>query len=197
MNMKMVRQLGMVTLLVSAAMLSTVSIVAAQTEQLQLKRTFGLRGDGESHVQMRAVIAPVRRSANSLSTVKIAVTPVLTVVAKDKVGFVCSLGPRITDALLRAWYEQPLTLEYMYTPGDSTEREYRITKNAAQQAEDARLLAEINKVSKEDLVSEILVLRGARKMGGGAMSKLPFASVLGCAELEQADPEPDEKKPAH
>jgi hypothetical protein len=30
--MKMVRQLGMVTLLVSAAMLSTVSIVAAQTE---------------------------------------------------------------------------------------------------------------------------------------------------------------------
>jgi len=32
MNMKMVRQLGMVTLLVSAAMLLTVSIVAAQTE---------------------------------------------------------------------------------------------------------------------------------------------------------------------
>ncbi len=197
MNMKMTRQLVMATLLISAAMLSAASIAAAQTEKLQLKRTFGLRGDGESHVQMRAIIAPVRRSAKSLSTARIAVTPVLTVVTKDKVGFVCTLGPRITDALLRAWYEQPLTLDYLFTPGESTERAYRISKNASQQAEDARLLAEINKVLNEELVSEILVLKGARKMGGGAMSKLPFASVLGCAELEQADPEPEENKPAH
>tara|TARA_R110000787_G_scaffold63679_1_gene143209 strand:- start:4508 stop:5101 length:594 start_codon:yes stop_codon:yes gene_type:complete len=197
MNMKTTRQLVMAILLISAAMLSVASIAAAQTEKLQLKRTFGLRGSGESHVQMRAIIAPVRRSAKSLSTAKIAVTPVLTVVSKDKVGFVCTLGPRITDALLRAWYEQPLTLDYLFRPGESTERAYRISKNASQQAEDARLLAEINKVLNEELVSEILVLKGARKMGGGAMSKLPFASVLGCAELEQADPEPDEKKPAH
>ncbi len=197
MKMKTIRQFAIMTLLVSAAIFSAITTASAQTETLQLKRTFGLRGGGESHVQMRAILAPVRRSAKSLSTVKIPVTPVLTVVAKDKVGFVCTLGPRITDALLRAWYEQPLTLEYLFTPGASTERAYRISKTESQQAEDARLLAEINKVLNEELVSEILVLKGTRQMGGGAMSKLPFASVLGCAELEQAAPEDDEKKPAH
>lgn len=197
MNMKSARPFVIATLLISAAMMSVTSMAVAQTEKLQLKRTFGLRDDGESHVQMRAILAPVRRSAKSLSTAKIAVTPVLTVVAKDKVGYVCTLGPRITDALLRAWYEQPMTLDYLFTPGTSTERAYRISKTPDQQTEDARLIAEINKVLKEELVSEILVLKGARKMGGGAMSKLPFASVLGCAELEQADPAPEESKPAH
>jgi hypothetical protein len=75
----------------------------AQDDELQLKRSFGLRGSGESHVQMRAILAPVKRKASSLSTAKIPVTPVLTVIEKDQVGHVCKLGPRITDALLQAW----------------------------------------------------------------------------------------------
>jgi hypothetical protein len=60
----------------------------AQSDELQLKRSFGLRGSGESHVQMRAILAPVKRKASSRTTAKIPVTPVLTVVEKDKVGYV-------------------------------------------------------------------------------------------------------------
>lgn len=160
----------------------------AQSDELQLKRSFGLRGTGESHVQMRAILAPVKRKASSLSTAKIPVTPVLTIVQKDKVGHVCKLGPRITDALLQAWYAKPMTLQYLFDPNKSTERIYKINKTAYQQAEDARLIKAINKSLGDNLVSEVLVLKGARAMGGGAISKLPFASVLGCAELEQSAP---------
>lgn len=164
----------------------------AQNDELQLKRSFGKRGDGESHVQMRAILAPVKRKASSRTTAKIPVTPVLTVVEKDKVGHVCKLGPRITDALLRAWYEKPMTLQYLFDPSKSTERIYKINKTAYQQAEDARLISSINKSLGEQLVTEVLVLKGARAMGGGAISKLPFASVLGCAELEQTGDAPKE-----
>lgn len=167
---------------------------SAGAEQLKLKRSFGLRGKGESHVQMRSILAPVKRSASSRSTANIPVTPVLTVAAKDKVGHVCSLGPRINDALLRAWYEKPMTLDYIFDPDKTKEKVYRISKTDAQKAEDGRLLASINGALGDQLVNDILVIKGTRQMGGGAISKLPFASVLGCAELEEAAPAEDEKK---
>lgn len=168
----------------------------AQSSDLKLKRTFGYRGEGESHVQMRSVLVPVLRKAGSTSTSNLPVTPVLTVVEKDKVGFVCKLGPRITDALLQAWHEKPVTLEQMFDPGKSDEKNFRTSKTADQQAEDKRLLKAINTALKDELVTEILIVKGVRKSGGGAISKLPFASVLGCAELEAAPEEP-EKKSGH
>jgi hypothetical protein len=170
--------------------------VFAQTDDLKLKRSFGYRGDGESHVQMRSMLVPVQRRPGSLSTVNIPVTPVLTVVQKDKVGHVCKLGPRITDALLRAWHAKPMTVDQMFDPDKVQEKTYRISKTESQQAEDIRLLTAINGALQDELVTEILVVKGIRKVGGGAISKLPFASVLGCAELESADPEP-EKKSGH
>ena len=179
---------------VFSALLLAESPMSHASEQLQLKRSFGLRGDGESHVQMRSMLAPVRRSKNTRSTVSIPVTPVLTVVAKDMVGHVCKLGPRISDALLKAWYREPMTLDYIFDPDKLTEKIYRISKTEAQQAEDSRLIAAINTALGEALVSDILVIKGTRQMGGGAISKLPFASLLGCAELEKNEPKPEEKK---
>ena len=159
---------------------------AAQSDELQLKRTFGLRGEGTSHVQMRAVMAPVKPSPESNRMSQIAVTPVLTVVSKDKVGHVCKLGPRITDALLRMWFEKPIVMANLFDPAQSGERVYRVSKTPEQQVEDTRLIKEINKALRDELISEILVVKGVRQMGGGTISKLPFASVLGCAELEEA-----------
>lgn len=177
-----------------AGMVATPSSVGA--EQLKLKRSFGLRGSGESHVQMRSMLAPVRRNAKSRSAVNIPVTPVLTIVSKDKVGYVCSLGPRISDALLRAWYAQPMVISYIFDADKTKEKVYRISKTTEQKAEDSRLIAAINKSLGDALVSDILVIKGIRQMGGGAISKLPFASVLGCAELENSTPA-EEPKPAH
>jgi len=177
---------------VGLSLMVPISDAWAQSDELQLKRSFGKRGTGESHVQMRAILAPVKRKASSLSTAKIPVTPVLTVIEKDKVGHVCKLGPRITDALLQAWYAKPMTLQYLFDPNKTTERIFKIEKSPYQQAEDARLIKAINRSLGDDLVSEVLVLKGARAMGGGTVSKLPFASVLGCAELEQSVDKPKE-----
>lgn len=171
---------------------------SAADEQLKLKRTFGLRGEGESHVQMQSVLAPVKRSAKSKQTSQIPVTAILTVGDKAKVGFVCKLGPRIKDSLLQEWYREPLTLDYLFDPDKSDQKIYRTERTPEQQADDARMIKAINEVLGGQYVTEIMILRGTRKMGGGAISKLPFASVLGCAELDQSEKkEGGEKKKKH
>ena len=40
----------------------------------------------------------------------------------------------------------------------------------------------------------MIIFDVTRQMGGGAISKLPFASVLGCAELENSAPAEEPKK---
>ncbi len=74
------------------ALLATVVVLpavhTASSEQLKLKRTFELRGEGESHVQMRSILAPVKRNAKTKQTAQIPVTAILTVADKSKVGFV-------------------------------------------------------------------------------------------------------------
>lgn len=160
---------------------------AASAQQLQQKRTFGLRGKGASHVQMRSVMAPVRPAPSSRGFVQTPVTVVLTVKDNAKVAQVCGLGPRITDALMREWWGHPMPLDYLYDPGKSDNKMLmNYYRTPEQKAEDARLIAVINEALGEDQVSEVLVIKGALNMGGGAISKLPFSSALGCSELEQA-----------
>jgi len=148
------------------------------------KRSFGLRGDGVGHVRMRPMMAPVAKKG-SKRTRNIAITVVLTVRSKSKVGPVCNYGPRVSDALLRAWDQRPLLLSYLFDRGKNqgqTNIKYR--RNATQKKEDKRLVRYVNKALGGKDVTGIIVLKGALSMGGGAITKLPFSNVNGCDELE-------------
>ncbi len=168
-----------------------------KAQELQKKRTFGWRKKGEAHVQMKSVLAPVKPKKNSKRPVSTPVTVVLTIEDNSKVGKVCGLGPRISDALLQAWYTKPIERSYLYdarkNKGKTVKSDYRTPE---QRTEDVRLLAAVNKAvgDPKAKVSEILILAGTRRMGGGAITKLPFSSVLGCVELEQKKKAEDAKK---
>ena len=153
--------LRLVWLFVAAFLLSAEPAYAQSGgDELQIKRSFGLRGDGVGHVQIRSIMAPVKRSATSNRTGKIPVTPILTVTTNEKVGFVCRLGPRVTDALLRAWFEQPLILGQIYDPDQVGEPVYRVSKTDEQRAKDARLVKAVNLALQEPLIQDILVVKG-------------------------------------
>lgn len=165
---------------------------AVDAQSVERKRSYGLREQGEGHIQMRSMIAPVKRSAKSSRIYNTTVTVVLTVRDNSKVGAVCNRGPRISDALLRAWYKQPMTIDYLYDRGSrgNTKIDYRRTP--AQVKEDKRLIDTVNIALGTRDVSGILVLKGALKMGGGTVTKLPFSSVNGCDELQEQE---EQKKP--
>ena len=172
-----------------------VAVIAAGTlnaKSLERKRSYGLREQGVGHIQMRSMIAPVKRSARSRATQNASVTVVLTVKDNSKIGQNCTKGRRISDALMQAWYRQPMTADYLYDRDarGSTKFDYRRTPE--QQAEDRRLMAIVNQALGGTEISGILVIKGSVSMGGGAVTKLPFSSLNGCDELQE-----DKQKKSH
>jgi len=160
-------------------------VVSAEAQSLSKKRTFGLRKKGSSHVQMRSMMVPVKSSRKSKRTSTSAVTVILTVADSRNVGKVCNVAPRINDSLVGAWYKKPISPSYLYNRKKHKGRtniNYKRTPD--QKAEDKRLLKIINKAIGSREVTQIMVLSGVMKMGGGAVSKLPFSSKNGCDELE-------------
>lgn len=168
---------------------------AAIAETVGKKRTFGLRGTGEGHIQMRSMLAPVH-SKRSKRAVNATVTVILTVKDKSLVGKVCKQSPRVNDALMQTWYKKPIEVSYLYDRGahkkKGTDVKYRRTK--AQKAEDKRLIKRINQALGGHDVTRIVVLKGAVRADKGAISKLPFSSVNGCDELEAIANEGEEAK---
>lgn len=156
--------------------------------------------DGVVYVQLPAMMAPIKRRANSLATVKSPVTMIITLKSSEEIYPFCKLTPRITDALIVDWSEHPLTLSYLFVPEKITARIYKLEKTDEQISVDERLVSEINKVVMNEPVVDILVIKGARSLGGGAISKLPFSSISGCVEVvrdEEKKAKSTEEKPAH
>lgn len=171
----------------------------ATAQELQKKRTFGWRGEGKSHVQMRSVMAPVQPGPNAPGFVQTPVTVVLTVKDNAKVAEVCGLGPRINDALMQVWWQHPIPYGYLFDPASADNKMLmNSARDERQKAVDAYLLKVINDaIGGGGQVTEVLVIEGSMTMGGGVISKLPFASRLGCTELEPTEDDKGKKADGH
>ncbi len=171
--------------LISAMMALVIGAGALDAKTVERKRSYGLREKGKGHIQMRSVIAPVKRKAKSRRVHNTPVTVVLTVRDNSKVGKICNKGPRISDALLRAWYKKPMVASYLYNRDARGKTKVNYRRTPAQKKEDARLISVVNRALGIKEVVGILVLKGSMSMGGGAVTKLPFSSVNGCDELQE------------
>jgi len=173
-----------VSVLIVLFFLAPMFIMSAVAESLSKKRTYGLRKKGSSHVQMRSMMVPVQTSKKSKRGKTAAVTVIMTVANGKNVGKVCNNAPRINDSLMGAWYKRPIARGYLYDRKKHKGRtNINYKRTPAQKAEDKRLLKIINKAIGSKEVIQIMVLSGIMKMGGGAVSKLPFSSKNGCDEL--------------
>ena len=161
--------------------------LAAASNTVEKKRSFGLRKKGRGHVQLQPMIAPVRKSTKSKRSINTSVTVILTIRDNGLVGKVCKKGPRIADALLRSWYKSAIPRDYLYERkrrSGKTKVDYRRTPQ--QRKLDSKYIRIVNKAIKmKDQVAGIIVVKGAISMGGGSISRLPFSSVNGCDELEE------------
>jgi len=157
----------------------------AEAAGVEKKRSYGLRKEGTAHIQLRSMMAPIKKTAKSKRVATSPVTVIMTVSDSKRVGAVCNNSPRINDALMGVWHKNPILQDYLYVRKDhkgKTNVNYRRTK--AQKAQDKRLLNVINKAIGANDVTQILIVGGIMQMGGGAVTKLPFSSVNGCDELE-------------
>lgn len=174
-------------LVIAIVLFVGMTVGATHASEINQRELFKSRvpGQNEAYIQLRSVLAWVKRSAHSSATARVPVTIILTLKSFEDVPRVCKLSPRLNDALVLSWSREPLTLGYLFRPERISEKIYQLDKTPWQHAVDSRLLKAINAVVEGEPVSEILVIMGARTLGGGVMSRLPFSSVLGCAEVEE------------
>lgn len=132
------------------------------------KDTLWLRGAGRKHVQLTPMMAPVQKPTGR-SMGSTAVTVVLEIPEADSVAKVCRVSPRVQDAINAAFYRHPIVFD---------KRELKLEEAGT------RLVNPVNRALKKKYVSNVFVFQGAHSMGAGSLSKLPFASVLGCRELK-------------
>lgn len=167
--------------------------LAQSAESYGYKRKEGFSGRGNTagqpaHIQLPAMMASIRRDSNSLSTVQIPVTIVLSLKSRDQLGPFCRLTPRVRDALILGFSRESLTLDYLFDPKKLTARSYRLVKTEKQKMVSERLITAINKTVGDAPVVDILLIKGAMRLGsGGTTTRLPFSSVLGCVEVEEEE----------
>ncbi|MCP5368947.1 MAG: hypothetical protein H6907_07365 [Hyphomicrobiales bacterium] len=138
--------------------------------------------DGPPRVQLAAFMAPLAQS--KLTSAR--ATPlslILTVAEGADVGDLCQISPRLRDALLAELYERPIPVDRHRRP-DLT-------------GLDERFRQVINGVVGTPAVASVLVMHGAKSLGGGAAAKLPFTQVLGCRAIGADKGGAEPAKPAH
>ena len=160
-------------LLVVAVFVAGIAANSATASDVKLRELFKSRGSGssEAHIQLRSVLAWVRRSDRGSATARVPVTIILTLKSYEDVPRVCKLSPRLNDALVVSWSKNPLTLGYLFRPEKVSEKIYQFDKTPEQHAVDRRLVQAINAVVDGEPVSDILVMMGARTLGGAVLQR--------------------------
>jgi len=124
-----------------------------------------------THIQLQPIMVPVegRRAAP--------VTFFLEAVNKKFVGNICNYVPRIRDAVLIELSRNPIPIV----------RRKLVLKNVARRLLNPMNRAIGNKIIGKRQIKEIYIVAGAVRMGGGSISRLPFARINGCQSIRQAE----------
>ena len=128
---------------------------------------------GNSHVQLKVIMAPVLKKAGGYTTSIRPLTPVMTVPKADDVAFVCQRAPRAAEAILYYFQKNPApVLANRRVDTKKLDKDF------------AKIAAFVNRALGRVVVSEVFVVEGAgKKMSSGTSSRLPFASIQGCSRV--------------
>ena len=122
-----------------------------------------------SHVQMRAMMVPIKHRYQSVS----AITMFLEADVRKEVGAICRKVPRIRDAILSVLSIEPIP----------TRKGKLVLTGVAE-----RLIGRINKRLGETTVRSIHIEPGLVRMGGGdGISRRPFATINGCQGIKEIE----------
>jgi hypothetical protein len=136
-------------------------------KEMSLREKFAL----PSHVQLSAMMVPIRHPYQRSSAITIFLEPV----KRENVGKICNNVPRIRDAILQLLSYDPI-----------------VTANNKMVLDDelfVRLTIAINGVLDDEKIKGVHVEPGIVNLAGqqGGISRLPFATVNGCSGIKQLE----------
>ncbi len=124
-----------------------------------------------THIQLSPLMVPVagRRSAP--------ITIYLEAADKKFVGNICNYVPRVRDAILKVLSRNPVPVR----------KRKLILSGLARQLLNPMNKVIGNKIIGDRQIKEVYIVAGAVRMGGGSISRLPFAQINGCQSIRQAE----------
>jgi len=127
---------------------------------------------GNSHVQLNHIMASVQPKPGSFMPGTRPLLPIMTVPKADDVAFVCQRAPRVAEAILQYFQDNPAPL----LPNHHVDVE-RIDLSRG------TIASYVNRALGRAAVSEVVVSERGPKMSKGSASRLPFARVQGCSRV--------------
>ncbi len=126
-----------------------------------------------THIQLNPIMIPVegRRAAP--------VTVYLEASNKKYVGNICNFVPRLLDAIYKVLTRNPVPVR----------RSRLVLKNVPQQLLFSMNQAVGNREFGNSQIKKVFIVAGATKMGGGSITRLPFARINGCRSIRRAEAE--------
>lgn len=136
-------------------------------KEMSLREKFAL----PSHVQLSAMMVPIRHSYQRSSAITVFLEPV----KRENVGKICNNVPRIRDAILQMLSREPI----------ETENNRMVLTDELF----ARFTQTINEVLDEENIKGVHIEPGIVNLAGqqGGISRLPFATVNGCSGIKQLE----------
>ena len=128
-----------------------------------------LEGEGSGLVQLRSMMALAVSPTGAVE--RAPVTLLLQARSPATSHDLCRMSPRIVDALVRVLAVNPIPMGRNRTI-DPSDIEPLLTEAA-------------NKALGRHQVASVSVVDGARSLGRGVASRLPFSSVLGCSDVSK------------
>jgi flagellar basal body-associated protein FliL len=124
-----------------------------------------------THIQLNPLMVPVKGRRTAPITIYIE--------AADKkfVGNICNYVPRMRDAVLTVLSRKPIRVKGRKL----------ILKGLPRQLLGPMNKSIGNKVIGKRQIKDVYVVAGAVRMGGGSISRLPFARINGCQSVRRAE----------
>jgi len=161
------RGVGIAAIFATTTFPPTSSVAASEKKKMKDEAAWVV----PTHIQLSPMMVPVegRRSAP--------VTIYLEAADKKFVGNICNYVPRIRDAMLRVLSRNPIQVKRRKLVLDGLSRTLLSPMNRAIG----------NKIIGDHQIKEVYIVAGAVQMGGGSISRLPFARINGCQSIRQAE----------
>lgn len=161
------RSISYVSAGLCALILATAAAGAADTKK---EKPEAKAWEVPSHIQLAPFMVPIDYHLQSATVV----TFFLEATDRKDVGRICAYVPRIRDAIFQVLSRKPIPVK----------NRKLVLRNVPEQ-----LLGPINEAFDRPMLDNIYVAAGAVRMGGGSISRLPFARINGCQTIRKKQDE--------
>lgn len=128
-----------------------------------------------STLQLKHILAPAQTSPGAFTSALRPMTPILVVPRDFNTPLVCQRAPRVAEALLQYFMQNPAPVN----------KKHRLDDKALE-TQKSKMAGYVNRAIGLKAVSAVYLIEGGKSMSTGVAARLPFANATSCGPVLEA-----------